>query len=371
MEIIIKKANINKPQLRSLLAKVVAKSISDLSEPCYCPNFKKHFYDILKITKVSAKDVREFNKRKWKGRKEEKFDLFQDSIANYYIFLMHSLLKENDQLTFRYLMIFYIIRHYISLFKKKFKYCNKDVFKYSLETLTKTHLFSREKTIGNALVHLAYEMIRRYSTPIKENDIDKISKFIQESRTRISQSMKSFASAYYKSSAEGLGLKTLEEPAEDDEKQRHISTEKSTKAIDIVVKKIVIYKFIDLKAQEEIRKITKVKSSLSTLITNNLTNIKYSDNIRIIFTLFIKKISDIDSLCGEGYNKYLRDLMFIKKSIAPIYFKQQVKILMLKIMEDIGYSERYSNFTTQTQFLLSLFLAYYLTSVFRNTICFK
>lgn len=370
METILKKVNINNNQLRSLLVKIVAKSISDLSEPCYCPNFKKHFYDILKITKVSRKDIQEFNKRRWAGRKEEKFDLFQDGIANYYVFLMTQLLKKNDQLTFRYLMIFYIIRHYISLFRKKFKYCNKDVFKYSLDTLTKTHLFSREKTIGNALVHLSSEMIKRYSNPIKENNIDQISKFIQESRTRLSQSMKSFASEYYKSVERGLGLKSFEEPDED-EKQQYTPTEKSIKAIDIVLKKIVIYRFIDLKAVEEAKKLTKIKGSLAILITNNITNIKYSDQIRTIFTLYIKNLSDINSLCGKDYNRYLRNLMALKRVKTQIYFKQQINLLLLKIMQDIGHSKRYSNFTSQTQFLINLFLAYYLTLVFRNTICFK
>ncbi len=370
MKILLKKIKVDKGRLKSFLVKVIAKSISDLTEPCYCPNFKKHYYDILKLTHLNVKDIREFNKRRWKGRKEEKFDLFQDSIADFYIFLMYYFLNKNEQIIFRYLMIFYMIRRYISLFRKKFKYCNKEVFKYALENLNKTHLFSREKTISNALIHLSNEMIKKYSNEIKEDNIDKISKFIQESKGRISQSMKSFASVYYKASEEGLGLKTIEEP-EDEETPYYIPTEKSTKAIDIVVKKITIYKFVDIKAQENARKLTKINSSLATLITNNINNVKNIDKIRTIISLFVRDIQNIDSLCGKDFYKYVRKLMSIKRTRAQIYFKQQINLLIIKTVEEIGYTERYNKLTSQTKFLVNLFLAYYLTLIFRNTICFK
>ena len=73
------------------------------------------------------------------------------------------------------------------------QFCNEDVFKYALENLAKTHLFSREKTIPGSLYYLSTEMDKRYGRFIKSGDVEGVTKFITECRTRISQSIKSFA----------------------------------------------------------------------------------------------------------------------------------------------------------------------------------
>ena len=101
-----------------------------------------------------------------------------------------------------------MIRQCTNLLHRRLKHCVDDVFKYALETLTKTHLFAREKSIPNSIYFLTQEMIRRYTKGMKENDLDQISLFIHESRTRISQSLKSFLGAYFKVSEEGPRFKT-------------------------------------------------------------------------------------------------------------------------------------------------------------------
>ena len=73
MEQLLAKANIKDAQLKSLISRVVAKNLSDLSEPCFYPELKKHYYEFLKLTGLTEKDIREFVKRRWKGRKEAKF----------------------------------------------------------------------------------------------------------------------------------------------------------------------------------------------------------------------------------------------------------------------------------------------------------
>ena len=369
MEQLLKKVKINEARLKSHIARIVAKNLSALSEPCYYPEVKKHFYELLKITGLTEKDVKEFAKRRWKGRKEAKFGTQSNAIANFYVFLLQYFLKKRDKTTYKYLMIFFIIRHYANLMHKTFKYCNEEAFRYALEVLTKTHLFSREKTISNALFYIAGEMVKRWSRGLRNNDLDAISRFMQDSRTRVSQSMKSFAQTYYKAAEEGSGLRRGEEPSEEENVYQIKAADKGNKLADEITKKITVYRFSDHKAQEASRTLAKINSSLATQIVSKLNNTKHSDNLRIIFRLFMKDLKDTSSLCGKKYETYVRQLMSIKRTKMKIYFKQQVNILLLNLLDEIDYRSKYEKLTSQTQFLINLYLAYYLTMVLKNTVC--
>ena len=249
-------------------------------------------------------------------------------------------------------------------------FCDKDLFRYTLETINKTHLFSREKTIPSALFHISNEMIRRYSNSIKDNDKDKISKFIQESRHRIEQSVRSFAEAYYRNSKEGALIKTELEPQDNEENiYQYQSTEKSTRLVNDVVRKITVYRYVDHKAQEEARNISRIKSSLATIITNNLNNTKFSDDLKIILNLFMKDVRNVDMICGKGFYTYVKKLMSVKRTTSKTYFKQQVNILLLKVLDESKYRKNYDSLSSQTQFLVASFLGHYLTMVVRNSIC--
>jgi len=370
MEQLLKKAKIKDAQIKSLTAKVVAKTLSSLAEPCYYPDLKKYYYEYLKLSGLTEKDIREFTKRRWKGRKEAKFATQTQPLANFYVFLIEYFLKKRDKTTYQYLMIFYVVRHYANLMHKHFKYCNDDTFKYALEILTKTHLFAREKTIPNALYFMAQQMIKKWTRGLRNGDLDSISSFMQESRHRVSQSIKSFAQTYYRANEEGQGIKTEELPDEDDENAyQKQSGEKANKVIDDVTKKITVYRYVDHKAQEEARRLVKISSSLATQIVGKLNNTKYSDDIRLILKLFIKDLKSAKSLCGKDYHTYVRQLMSLKRTRMRIYFKQQVNLLLLKLIDEFGYTKQYYSVTSQTQFLINLYLAYYLTIILRNSVC--
>jgi len=372
MDELLAKANIKDLQLKNEIVKTVAFNLDKLSEPCYYPELKKELYTFLKLTNLTEKDIRDFTKRKWKGRKEASFQLHNDAASNFYIFLLQYFLKKNDKVAYANLMVLYVLRQYANLIHKTFKYCNPDSFKYALEILTKTHLFAREKTIANAIYYMAQEMIKRWTRALRTNDLDGISKFIQESRHRVSQSVKSFAQTYYKADKEGVGFQTETSPDEEDENAyQQQSTERSTKLIDDIAQKLTVYRFVDRKTQEEARRFSKIKASLATQIVSKLNNTEYADLIRLVLKLYIKDIQDIKQFCGKDYEKYLRQLMSLKRTKAQIYFKQQVGILLQKLLADFDYLKTYKSLTSQTQYLISLFLAYYLTSLLRHSVCIK
>ena len=370
MDILLNKSKINKTRLKSAMIKVAGNSLSGLSEPCYKPKTKKHYFEFLNLTKLKEQDIKEFTKRQWSGRKESKFKLHNDPKSNFYIFLMWYFLKQKDQIGLRTTMLFFAIRHYRALLDKHIKFCNEDIFRYALEHITRTHLFAREKTIGNAMYHISNEMLRRYTRSIAEKDIDQISKFIQECRHRISQSVKSFANAYYEAVKQGGKIKTQNEPVDDDENVfQYENMKKDERAVEEVTKKITVYQIVDKIAQENARKITKINSSIATMIVNKVNNVKHTDSIRLILKLFVRDLKNVNQVCGNDYYKYVRSLMSIKRTTSQVYFKQQVNILLMKVLADMKYQNKYNNFTSQTQFLINLFLSYYLTMIFRNSIC--
>lgn len=369
MDELLSKAKIKDSQLKSLIVRIVSRNLSSISEPCYYPDLKKHYYEFLKFTDLTEKDVREFVKRRWAGKKEAKFQTNTDSIANFLVFLLQYFLRKRDKVAYNNLMVLYVIRHYANLMHKHFKYCNPDTFKYALETLTRTHLFSRERTISNALYYMGQEMIRRWTRVLRNNDLDGIGFFMRESRHRVSQSVKSFAQTYYRIAEKGGGIKTGELPSDDEEGQAPQTAERSLKLIDDIAKKITIYRYTDRKAQEEARKLSKINSSIATQIVSKLNNTKYSDDIRLILKLFTRDLKNVNQLCGKEYENYVRQLMSIKRTKLKIYFKQQINMLITSLLKEFDYWEKYKKLTSQTQFLINLFLAYYLTMLMRNSVC--
>lgn len=366
MQTLIDQSTIDLNKLKKIVHKIAATELSSLTEPCYYPSLKKYYYELLHVCKLKEKDLTQYVRRFYKGKPAAKWKLHRDPISNFYIFLMYILAKNRQVLAYDSMMILYLIRNYTNLIHKQLKFCNDDTFKYALENLAKTHLFAREKTIPGSLFYLSKEMTKRFGKPIKSGDVDGITAFITECRTRISQSIKSFAEIYYKANKDGSSMRN---PNEDDESTQYQQLEKSSRVINDVVKSMTVYKIIDSKAINDARSITKIRASLATSISQGLTNIKYVDNIRLILELFVKELSQVGQLCGDEFFNNVRILMSIKRTKTLVYFKQQVNILIREIIKDIDFDKKYNKLTNQTQSLISLYLAYYITLSMRNLIC--
>ena len=368
MEELLQKANIDYFKLQKNINRIVAYELSNLSEPCYYPSLKKYYYEILHIIKVSESDVKKFIKRFYKGHPASKWKLHVDPISNLYIFLMHAYLSKNLISTYKTIMLLYIIRNYTNLMNKQIAFCNKNVFKYTLEHLAKTHLFIREKTIPNALFFLSNEMDKTFRNGIKDGNVNSVIKFITVCRTRVSQSIKSFAELYYKANKEGLSIR---EPLDTDEENstNHQMVDQTSRVIYNTVKNITVYKIVNKKAVEEAKNLTKIKTELSYFLAKGITNIKYTDLIKTILELFIKDIKSTNEICGEEYYKRIKVLTGIKRTNQRIYFKQQVAILISQLIKELDYEEKYYKLTKQTQTLINIFMSYYITMLLRDSVC--
>ena len=368
MKELLEKSKVDKTRLKSYITQRVAYELSALSEPCYYPSLKKDFFEMLAMCNLTEKDIKSHVKKFYAGTKAAGFLLQQDPQRNFLIFMMHYFIHQRDTASFITTMVYTTVREYTNYMSSNLPYCNPAIFSASLDRIARTHLFAREKTVPNALYYLAQELTKRYSTIIAEATPDGIAKFITESRHRVAQSVRGFLRTYYELSKSGIGYKSPQE-TETGEEYQYDSMEKGERLVSEITKKITVYREIDRKAIEDSRSLTKISTSLATLLINELSDIKYSDNVRSILLFFIKDLKNVKSICGSAYFTYVRDLMATKRTNKTIYFKQQVGELLEKLLNEIGYKNRFNKLSSQTQFLISLFLAYYITMVMRNSIC--
>ena len=370
MKQLIEKSDYNIRYLKTLITRFAAREFDSLSEPCYYPKTKLAYHEMLRGMKLTHKEVQQFVKRQYKGTKAEKWLLWQDPATNLLIVIMHLFLLHRDVAAFKTTMAYYMFFQYGRLMNKQLRYCNDDIFRFTLDTLTRTHLFVREKTIANSLYYLSGEVKRKYEKDIKEWNLDRIIEFISASRHRISQSVKSFVNNYYKSKEQGSSIKTQNDTSDDESNAYQYKVlERGKTKVEETIKKLTVYKLVDKRALQEAKKISKIKVSLDELISSEMINVEYSDNIRMILNLYMKQLKTTNEICGSGYEIYLRSLIAVKRSNATVYFKQQVNVLLIKVLGNLNLSDQYNHYTSQTQFIVNLFLASYLTLLFRSTMC--
>ena len=360
-------ASIDYPKLKRYISKLAATELMNLTEPCYIPKLKTHYYEILKLCKLKESDVKNFVKEYYKGTPAAKWKLQNDPITNLLIFIMFYFLRKNDITSFRYTMILFTVRYYTNLMNRQLpKYCDPNAFRYALEHLTRTHLFVREKSIPGGLFHLSKELEKRYRDKIKRGEVDDIAKFITESRHRVEQSIISFAQHYYRAKEEGKGVSTQTEPTDsEDTTLIYQSPQKGERLINEVVKYITVYKSVDRKSFEEAKNLSGLNSSLCTVIVDQLKDLKYSDKIKNSLGGFIKGLTTTSMLCGKDFFIYVKKLM-LTRSGKNMIFRKEIDSIIESMKKD---SDLLKSMSTSFSRSSSMFLAFYITLIVRNRTC--
>lgn len=366
MDKLLEKSNIDNRKLTNFLKTITTRELSNLSEPCYYPQIRRYKTDLYKYTNLNKNDIKDFIKRFYKGTKWSRFQLHNDDYSNLLIFIMYYYLKNNDKSNFLITIVFYNIRQYSNVLHKMIKFCNEEIFKYALENISNNHLFKREKTIGNSLYFLSSQYSKQYSSSIKNKDVDKIGKFVQESRHRINQSLKSFATIYYDTYEQNKAFKS---PTEFDGEEIDIPIERGKVLIDKFINKMTVYKQYDKEALKDSVKDVNIKRDMSYDIIKELADTKYNEHLTIILRLLLNRMKDLDTICSDEFKEHVKKLMVLKRTREKIYFKQQINILLTVILRSINELNNYNNLTSSKQFSINLFLSYYISLSFRNYIC--
>ena len=169
-------ARIDDAELKTILCKIAAEVI-ELANPCYFPNPYKYYPELLEACGLKTTDVEDFVERTWRGRPEADRRTPTERINLFSTWLMWYLLNKQDSTTFRWVLIYHLLRQYGMLGRHYISACNSDAFMYALDTISKTHLFNKKRNIAGAINHLSNELEKRYAPGIKNWDLNSISRF--------------------------------------------------------------------------------------------------------------------------------------------------------------------------------------------------
>lgn len=373
MNRLLELSNINEAKLKSYIIHRVSYELSNLTEICYYPKLKKDQYELLNMCGLTEAKLKKFIKDFYFDIPAANWKVVNVPMANLIIFTMSYFINKNDFTSFYYSMIYFNVYMYTNLINKQITFCNPGAFKYALEHISKNHLFSREKTIPNALVFLSKEGQRRNVELIKRGNPEDIAKFIQEIRTRISQSIKSFAEIYYMASEKGISYKNVEEPPIDEEEAEKVPLVQTQTRSDIrmaedIAKNICVYKTFDARLMSEAQKLSGISPAIATIFSQELIEIGYLDILKTINLLYIKTIvEDRKLICVQKeYEKHIKYLISIKRSKSTIYFKQQISILFEMMTRNL---KQENNFSREATYKINLFLSFYITLFIKKRIC--
>jgi len=360
-----------KLKLRKYFQTITSNELLNLSEPCYAPKLRKYEDTLFNILGISKDDVKKASKEYYKGTKAESWLLENDPINNINVLIMHFFLQQRDMVGFRSCMLFYNLRQYSNLFHKTFKFCQPDVFKYTLENINKTHIYYREKTIANAIYHFSNQMVQRWEKIIKKMDQPmQISMFIRECRHRHAQSLKSFATAYYYNSEKGNKIAQQKSEIRNDEGDVSTveATSKVPKHVVNLIQKITVYKFVDIKALENALKINSVNKIYGQLLVKQISNAKYTDTLTTIYMLYISNLSSVNSLCSSRFITDVKHILRSKNNKTK-YLKESLNNLLDDIVKDARLTKEFNKLSIQSKYTYLNFLSFYLFWSLKNFVC--
>ena len=360
-------AKIDDGKIRTILNIIATEELLRLSRPCYRSNLRHSILELLHACALTKQNIEKFAERTWKGRSEENSRVAKDPVSLFIVWLMWHYLNARDLKTFKSALIVYMIRQYSDLFKKYLYSCNEEIFLFTLENITKIHLFFKTGGISEAIQYLCDDLEEKHINDIKNWNLNNISAFIRDSRGRLNQSFRSFANGYY------INAKVVKTSGASTEAKEEKITPQAlgrTKMLtNNVARQICRNGYVDEYAIHDARKLKRIKGSTAISLVRELSNsnrsAQYFGDVKLILELFLRK-AFYNRVPLDKYIRLATDLMSIKRTKQPVYLKQQVRQLLFKLVKNRGIENEIKNLSPQTQSSIAGFLAHYIARVLRN-----
>ena len=371
MDIFEKKVKFNPQRIYRLIARQLGQDINGLSEPCYKVRTQKFEATLYREMGITTSDLRAFAKRTYQGTKWTRFAIVNVPFTLALAYIYYRFAKARKKKMAETIMMYTIVKHYGSESRKSLpKACLDDVFRYTLSNITPTHLFYKHKTVANAIIHISRRMQELKYSIMDTWEPDKIGVFITDGRTRIAQSVHSFAEHYYKNHESGKGVSIEKSPESDDEKNLLQTTTGAAgrqAAIDKFIKSMFVYKNYDKNAVVEAKRLSRVKSNLAESIIPAIHDKSSEENIKIILTSFLKEVLDTRGLCGPRFFTIVRKLIMVRNYKDTFVFRNLVVGFTKTVFEQSNPPIR--QLTVRNERDLVAFVAFYITISFRNLFC--
>jgi len=241
--------------------------------------------------------------------------------------------------------------------------CLPDVFQSALDSLSKNHMFVKQRSIAASIIYYSNAVFIRYKQDFIEDDSMRIFRLIYEIKTRINQSVRSLFVKYYKIYKDKDLNKTKDEESYD---QSHES--KLKEFVSQISNDICIYRKKNNAAIITASQLTKFNKKLSIRYSEAIAQPKLSDNVRLALYLLLKDQKSLDIIKSNQLLELVRSLMAIKSTKQHIYFKKVINDIQNEIVKDLNIEAWYGGLSVQSIATSKNFIAYYLAIFLRSYI---
>lgn len=342
------------PTVHRKISQIVGGEISNFAKPCYYPKLVRYFKDIKSWLGITDNQIRMFISQNL-GPKYRSMSIIKDTqtilIVMAIIYFLRASKRDISSLFYQFLAL----KFQYNLMHRQFKYCNPDIFAMALEHISHRHLYKTQGGIPSTISYLAAAEYKRYSKILGGPKLtDKnIVNFTYALRTRLSQSIKSFADAYYKIAAPGGARLRRDEEETTEDKLENIS--------DKLVMNMTTYGNIDKAALIEAINVSGLRKELSVKIISELSVPEYKDQLKYIIKL-MHRLGDLRSVCIKS-----KRLSLIRKiSSGQKVGGHSLRDQFLKLFKQIPSAHCLTSIYDQQ---LVIFACHYFTLYFRGRIC--
>jgi len=352
----------NESELYKYITSIVGNELANISETCYMPKLTKYRKQLDDKLQTNSADINNFLMQI--SPKLRKFDVFREA---YTITLLMSVIYYSRQHKHDLALLMYkllAIKFYSSRIHKHLKrFCREDLWSKAMEGLSIKHLFKQKLGIANTINYLTEAEYNKYKILFNKKVIDDHHAYLAviTLRTRIAQSVRSFAQSYYRlyadkdkgiSTAGGSG-QTEGSGEEQSDKNRQISEQMSIL--------MTTYGQIDSEALNRSALLSGLRKEFCVNLIREIAKQEFRDKIKFVI-LLMSKVQNLSTVCIEN-----KRLLFIRKILAPTtkVGNYVVRDVIKEMVMDTGsHSVKASDISN-----VVLFISNYLTIFMRNRIC--
>ena len=311
------------------ISKILGSELSNMSKPCYKPKLVRYYSDLQSLLNVDDEKIKTF----MRGI-DDKYATFQIYRDKYTILLLIVIIHYTQKKRFEIAKTFFeylALKFYSSRIHKHFqKFCNEDLWVLALDRVSPKHLFRTKKGVSSSILYLAdFDYNKGRNKLLSPSLDDKVLKdIVYGLRTKIAQSVRSFAQLYFKMYAAG-GVSAITQDEE-------ISG--ATLVADKISMTMCTFGQIDKGALSKAIILSRIRKDLAISVVSQFSVSEYKDKIRFIIIL-ISRLNTLKAVCKETERlKLMRRINSNVKIGGKYLLKDEIKNLLYSL--ESGYQLR-------------------------------
>lgn len=290
-----------KAQFKLYIASIHSEGLNEiLGNPCSKPRMTRIVtMNILDKIKMSEEDLTKVQDIVYKDAYVGLKNVAKDNLVNLMMFLTSAFLARRQTNYAKICLNLVCLTTFGKLQGKYFRYCDKDILNYVLDT-SHTKSYVKRYGLAGLISVIAETEFKKYKVDLLNYRDDVYPKILHSIRTRLNQIMKLLAQKYYRAKEQGLKIGAGEAGFTPDEgvTARRADYEQIA---DSVTHYIARNKTTDEQLLDRINDIYRINKTMGRSIIENMHDIKTHDNLTRIIVLLVSasNIKDLREVCSK------------------------------------------------------------------------